>query len=141
MPGQVIEVFFLSEDVPQRRLFAPRESPEHNGRIHLSRQLGAPLGIHTVGFTFAPLLCRRRRNLQKHKNASAPGNKPTRFPTRLNFPRTFHFTDSLIHTSIFFPSCLHRRLNKNSALYLTGRIWGTRGPPQHPAFHAVSGAP
>ena len=56
MAGQVIEIFFLGEDVVLRGFFATGKTPENNGAIDLCGELSAALRVDAIGFAVAAFL-------------------------------------------------------------------------------------
>jgi hypothetical protein len=68
VPGQVIEILFLRENVILRDFFPPREAPEDDRRVNLGSQLRAALGVDAVLFAFAALLCCDRLCAQAQKD-------------------------------------------------------------------------
>src|SRR5690242_18794777 len=56
MAGQVVEIFFLLEDVGLRRFLAPGETQENDGAIDLCGEHGAALRIDAIGFAVAAFL-------------------------------------------------------------------------------------
>src|SRR6266849_3946732 len=58
--GEVVEVFFLLEDIGLRGLLTSGEAPENDGGVGLSRELGTALKVDAIGLAVAALLCRGR---------------------------------------------------------------------------------
>jgi hypothetical protein len=56
LPGQIIKIVFLRENVRLRRLFPPRESPQNHRPVHLCRNFRPPRRVHSVGLPLPPLL-------------------------------------------------------------------------------------
>src|SRR5690349_20857568 len=90
---QIIEVLFLREDIVLRNFFASGEAPQDDGRIKLGSQFGAPLGVKTVRFAFAPLL-RLGRARKKTKSQNCSRRTP---------PWTTHRFTSPLHRAVFAP--------------------------------------
>src|SRR5208282_2813169 len=59
--GEVIKVIILGENISLREFFAAGEAPKNDRAIDLGGELGAAIGVNTVGLAFAALLCLRGR--------------------------------------------------------------------------------
>jgi hypothetical protein len=56
MAGQVIEIFFLGEDVSLRGFLASGKAPKNDWRFNLCGELGAAFGVNAIGLAVAALL-------------------------------------------------------------------------------------
>jgi hypothetical protein len=72
VPGEVVKIFLLSEDVSLGRFFAAGVAPEDDGGVGLRGKFGAPLGVDAVGFAFAALL-RQRGGRRGHQDQDQRG--------------------------------------------------------------------
>ena len=100
VPGKVIEIFFLHENVGGIRFFVARVAEQHDGGVDRGNKLRAPLGKHAQRLALPGLQHRREnRHQQKGKHtaqdqASSLHRVTSREHSSKNISSRYHYFDA-----------------------------------------------